>query len=274
MSSPTPLFDYFRRGEVATEVRLLAASAALAPRGGEQLAILVLLADDPDPEVRSAARDTIARIPLEPLRACLGRSGVSDGVRAFFSARGVEPARDTGDDHDEPLIDTSSNDEVQPEVATETDAAGAAGAPAEEAAPERQTLGFQLSRMAVPERLRAAMKGSREMRAILIRDPNRMVAASVLCSPKVTDQEIESFARMANVGEEVLRTIGSHRAWTRNYGVMAALTKNPKTPLAISLTLMARLNDRDIGLLSNDRNVPEALRSAARRRTLASASKR
>jgi hypothetical protein len=268
------LFDYFRRGEVATEVRLLAASAALAPRGSEQLAILVLLAADADPEVRSTAIDTIARIPLESLRACLGRSGVSDGVRAFFAARGVEPGRDSGDERDEPLIDTSSDAEIQPQAVRETDVPGGAGVPAEEIAPERQTLVFQLSRMAVPERLRAAMKGTREMRAILIRDSNRMVAASVLCSPKVTDQEIESFARMANVGEEVLRTIGSHRAWTRNYGVIAALTKNPKTPLAISLTLMARLNERDVGLLSNDRNVPEALRSAARRRTAASASKR
>jgi hypothetical protein len=258
VASPTPLFDYFRRGEVATEVRLLAAGAALAPRGGEQLAILVLLADDPDSEVRSAARDTIARIPLEPLRACLARSSASDTVRAFFAGRGVEPGRDTGDDHDEPLIDTSAKDDIQPAAV----------------APERQTLVFQLSRMAVPERLRAAMKGTREMRAVLIRDPNRMVAASVLCSPKVTDQEIESFARMANVGEEVLRTIGSNRAWTRNYGVIAALTKNPKTPLAISLTLMARLNERDVGMLSNDRNVPEALRSAARRRTATSASRR
>ena len=44
MSGPTPLLDFFKRGEVARDVRLLAAQGALAPRAHEQLAILVLLA--------------------------------------------------------------------------------------------------------------------------------------------------------------------------------------------------------------------------------------
>ena len=41
--------------------------------------------------------------------------------------------------------------------------------------------------MNFPQRLKAAMKGTREMRAILIRDPNKMICASVLSSPKVSD---------------------------------------------------------------------------------------
>ena len=36
---------------------------------------------------------------------------------------------------------------------------------------------------------------------------------------------------MGNVSEEVLRLIGMNRAWLKNYGVIAALVKNPKTPL-------------------------------------------
>ena len=50
----SPLIDFFRRGEVARDVRLLAAQGALAPRAQEQLALLVLLSDDPDPEIRRA----------------------------------------------------------------------------------------------------------------------------------------------------------------------------------------------------------------------------
>ena len=45
------------------------------------------------------------------------------------------------------------------------------------------------------------------MRAILIRDPNRMVASAVLSCPKVNDAEVEAFAKMGNVSEEILRTI-------------------------------------------------------------------
>ena len=100
------------------------------------------------------------------------------------------------------------------------------------------------------------------MRAVLIRDTNKMIAAAVLSSPKVSDSEIESFARMANVGEDVLRIIGNNRQWTKHYGVVVGLTKNPKTPVAVSMNLMGRLSARDLMTLAIDRNVPDALRSA------------
>ena len=106
--------------------------------------------------------------------------------------------------------------------------------------------------MGFPDRLKAAFKGTREMRAILIRSPNKMLAAAVLSSPKVTNSEVESFTRMTNVSEEVLRTIGSNRAWTKSYGVVVGLTKNPKTPLAMSLNMMSRLADRDLAMLAVD----------------------
>ena len=44
----TPLLDFFRRGEVARDVRLLAAEGAVAPRPLEQLGLLVLLTADSD----------------------------------------------------------------------------------------------------------------------------------------------------------------------------------------------------------------------------------
>jgi hypothetical protein len=97
-----------------------------------------------------------------------------------------------------------------------------------------------------------------------------MVAAAVLSSPRLTTQEVEAFARMANVTEEILRTIGSARGWMKNYGIMLGLTKNPKTPLAMTLTLLHRLNDRDLRGLSIDRNVPEPLRIAARQKVVLS----
>ena len=81
MSTPTPLLDFFKRGEVARDVKLLAAAGALAPRAIEQLSILVLLLDDADPEIRSAAQQTIDRIPIEALAGVLGSSEVPIGVR-------------------------------------------------------------------------------------------------------------------------------------------------------------------------------------------------
>ena len=106
MSGPTPLLDFFKRGEVARDVRMLAAQGVLAPRAHEQLAILVLLLEDSDQEIRLVADATLNRIPIEALQAFLARSDVPVDLREFFGDRGVFPAEIPAIEVDEPLIDT------------------------------------------------------------------------------------------------------------------------------------------------------------------------
>jgi hypothetical protein len=247
----SPLLDFFKRGEVAKDVRLLAARGTLAPRAHEQIALLAILTDDGDPEVRGAAEATLASIPTDALAAFLGRPDVSEGLRDFFRNRGIEP-QPGGDTGDSPLVD------AEPE--------GAPMVEGEEGDAARESASQRLGRMNVAERMKAAMKGSKEERAILIRDPNKLVSASVLSSPKLTESEVESFAKMANVSEEVLRIIGMNRAWVKNYGVIAGLTRNPKTPLSVSLNFVQRLNERDLKMISLDRNLQEPLKLAVRKR--------
>jgi hypothetical protein len=71
---------------------------------------------------------------------------------------------------------------------------------------------------------------------------------------------------MANVAEETLRIVASNRAWVKNYNVMLALVRNPKSPVALAMNLMNRLNDKDLRQLSTNRNVAEILRVTARKR--------
>jgi hypothetical protein len=255
----SPLLDFFRRGEVAKDVRLLAARGTLAPRAHEQIALLVLLTEDGDTEVRDSAEATLAAIPRDSLGLFLGRSDVPEALREFFRGRGVEPV-EGGEPVDEPLI------EAEPAEANAADE-NAADAPAgEESEAERQGAAQRLALMNVAERMKKAMKGSKEERAVLVRDPNKLVSVSVLSSPKLTGSEVENFAKMANVSEEVLRIIGMSRAWTKSYGVVAALTKNPKTPLSVSLNLVRRLNDKDLKSIDMDRNLQQPLKQAVRKR--------
>lgn len=242
----SPLIDVFRRGEAAADVRLLAAQGALAPRAHEQIALLVLLSDDGDAEIARTANATIAGLPVEALRAFLARHDVSSDIRQFFSKRGVEPGATAAASADAPLVDAGAEP-----------AAGLA--PADTDQPQL------LSSLPIVERMKIAMKGTREQRGQLIRDSNRMVATAVLSSPKLTDSEVEAFTKMGNVSEDVLRTIGMNRSWLKNYGVILGLVKNPKTPPAISMQLLGRLNEKDVKMLAVDRNVPEALRLIARK---------
>jgi hypothetical protein len=257
----TPLLDLFRRGEVPRDIRLLAAQGALAPRAYEQLALLMLLVGDEDAEIARVADATIDSISRESLAAFLAYPTVSNEVRGFFAARGIEPAAEPPPDvavpdAAAPLVDNSPDPEpvVQAEGADQEDV-------------KNQTSALQkIAALNVAQRLALAMKGTREERAILIRDPNKIVGAAVLSSPKMSENEIESIARMANVSEDVLRIIAQNRAWTKNYSVIWSLTKNPKTPVAISMNMLSRLNDKDLRTISTDKNVPDVLRITARKK--------
>jgi hypothetical protein len=46
---------------------------------------------------------------------------------------------------------------------------------------------------------------------------------------------------------------------------MASLTRNPKTPVALAMGFLQRLNERDLKMLTIDRNVAEPVRLAARK---------
>jgi outer membrane biosynthesis protein TonB len=115
------------------------------------------------------------------------------------------------------------------------------------------------------KKVKAALTEDAQTRGFLIRDPNRLVALAVLGSPKITEAEIEQFASMKNVSDEVLRRIGTNRDWTKKYTVMNSLVKNPRTPLPIAMGFVSRLQPRDMKALSVDRNVPEAIRKSAQR---------
>lgn len=246
----TPLLDVFRRGEVAQDVRLLAAKGAIAPGPLEQLGLLAMLTDDHDVEICRIAEETLAKIPAALIGGFIARADVPTELRAFFVARGVEVGLTAAPDTPDALIDADPTD-YGPEPATEE---------------EKLSVLQRLSAMTVPEKVKAAMKGSREMRSVLIRDPNKLVALAVLSSPKMTEMEIEGIARMGSVGEDVLRTIAQSRNWTKSYAVVLALVKNAKTPLAFSLHLLNRLTEKDLKQLSTNRNIPETLRVAARRK--------
>ena len=251
----SPLIDFFRRGEVARDVRLLAAQGALAPRAHEQLGLLMVLVADPDPEIARIAESTIAAIPRESLSTFLARSDAPTEMRTFFSARGIEPAAVAAPTTEEPLVEVP--DEAAP---------GSTAVEGEVAEEDERSVLQKIAAMTVAQRLTRAIKGSREERAILIRDPNKIVAVGVLSSPKVSETEVESFAKMANVSEEILRIIAGTRAWVKSYAIVSALTRNPKTPVALSMNLLMRLNDRDLRQLTTDRNVPDVLRLTARKK--------
>ena len=132
-------------------------------------------------------------------------------------------------------------------------------------APERIALIRRIMLMKVKDRIKLAMKGDREARSILIRDPNKVVAAAVINNPRITDQEVEAIAAMRTVSDEVLRLISMNRGWARQYPIIHNLARNPRTPLPTGMGILPRLHAKDLKTLGQNRNVSDAVRRQALR---------
>ncbi len=128
-----------------------------------------------------------------------------------------------------------------------------------------QNILQKIQTLTVSERVQLAMKGSREVRGILIKDTNKEVMLSVLDNQKITDTEIELIARSRSVHEEALRRISKNREWLKCYAVVHALVTNPKTPPGISVGMIGDIKTRDLIILEKNKNVPEIIRGATKR---------
>jgi hypothetical protein len=131
--------------------------------------------------------------------------------------------------------------------------------------PVNKSLYNQIVHMTVGERVKLALKGNREARLILIRDPNRLIQRFVLQNPRITEDEVIAVARNRNLDADLLRHIGEHKHWPRNYQVKLALVTNPKTPIATALHFVPNLMERDIRFLAKSKSIPATIASQARR---------
>src|ERR1700738_5010029 len=134
---------------------------------------------------------------------------------------------------------------------------------AEPDAGRRQTLLQRLAKKSLSARAQLAIQGGSGARTTLIRDSNKVVQRAVLQSPRLADQEVEAFAAMSSLTDEILRLIAGNRNFRKNYVVVRNLMNNPKTPLDVSLHMLPMLNPLDLKRLCTNKNIPETLRTTA-----------
>jgi hypothetical protein len=128
---------------------------------------------------------------------------------------------------------------------------------------KRTTLLQRITKMNVVERVQLALKGGREERNALIRDPNKMVQRAVLQSPRLVDRDVEAFAAMTTLSTDTLRVIAARRSFMKNYTIVKGLINNSKTPVSVTMHLLPRLTATDLKMLTTNKNIPEVLRNTA-----------
>jgi hypothetical protein len=256
--SPNALVLEFRRGAVPRDIRLMAAQGLLPLELESVLELWLLLARDPDEDVRFAAEASLAHFPEDARRAIVTRRDVSPEVLAWAlgSPSTLDETVETVHATAMPRVDSAKPeepdqtiavlDQSQRSLSSEANALRHFLTEEEKRQKKKVSLVLRLYGLSTGEKIVTALKGTKDERAILVRDPNPLVALAVLASPRLTETEIESFASMKDAPIEVLRHIGNHRDWTKRYKVLSGLVHNPRTPRGIALSLVPRLNPRDL----------------------------
>jgi len=203
-------------------------------------------------------------------------------VKAFLnehageiSAEGEKSFQPIGGIHEEAQAEPAPAQAVDAKPAVPVSEADATAAPAKAptstkksvltAEEQRGSALQKISKLDITGRIQLAMKGTKEERALLIRDGTKIVALAVLESPKVSDGEVEKFASQKNVLEAVLRAIPLKRRFMKNYNVVRNLVFNPRTPIDLSLGLMKNLMVNDLKNLASNKEVSETIRKLALR---------
>lgn len=271
------------RKDTPKEIKMKAARGDVAVSTGDLGTLLFFLGHDPDPEVRCAAinslrdlsepqllaiaeyadthpklLDMLARLHYskEAIAAKLASHPEIESKTLAFLAemrpeKAGDPTRGTEPEMTEVEDPISAKMEEIDEVDEESDAFKSK---------------FQLSmKMEISEKIRMALTGDKEWRALMLKDTNSQVAVSVLKNPRITEPEILALVKYNTQNEEILRIVCRNKEWIKNYQVRKALVLNCKTPLQTNLRLLTTLTDKDLTMLSRNKNISSVISTQARK---------
>jgi len=139
--------------------------------------------------------------------------------------------------------------------------------PTTDAAEQTRKLSVQqqIMKLSIAKKIEWANKrGNKEVRTILLRDPNKLVQLAVVQSPRITEPEIVKLSLSRTLPQEVLMYIYNNRQLTKNYSIKVNLVNNPKTPVAVSMRFLSLLRAAELKALAKNKNIPNAVATAAR----------
>ena len=134
----------------------------------------------------------------------------------------------------------------------------------------RGSLQTYVSGLPMAKKVELAAKGNREVRKILSRDANHLVARAVANSPRLSELDVLEYSGSSLTNEDVLRAIGESREWSKNRRVKILLVSNPRTPLSLSIRFLGHFSVQELSLLAANRNIPAAVSREAKRRVVVS----
>lgn len=132
---------------------------------------------------------------------------------------------------------------------------------------EREGLSkYQIAlKLKVTEKIKMALTGGKEWRAIMMNESNRLVQSAVMQNPRISDGEVLMIAKNKTSSDDLIRMILLNKDWVKNYEIKKALISHPKTPPPKALRFISYLTMKDLKELAKSRQVSNVVATAARK---------
>ena len=127
-------------------------------------------------------------------------------------------------------------------------------------------LRVRIEELSLGERIALARRASRGLIGCLVEGGDARVLRALLGNPRMVESDAVRIAATPKGSPDLFRQCADHPTWGLRPAVRMALLHNSRTPIAVALRLIDRLQAKDLHRLSKDVKVPKIVRVSADRR--------
>ncbi len=138
--------------------------------------------------------------------------------------------------------------------------------PARTAPSVELTMDKRIALMSVGEKIQLALHGPRDARTFLARERAGSIQMALVRNPKMTIDEVTALARSAVLAPDAADAMAKDPKLGASQQVLAALVRNPRTPIPIAVELVARLQPTELRGLAKGMSVRGPVAAAARKK--------
>ena len=260
----SPAVAVYVRPGTALGIRFAGCSAAESMATTDRLMLLFCLSKDAEPVIRSDALSCLKYLPMEVIREYLVTSNshplVRDALRLLCQnhPEGASPAPKTH------MIAEKDELEAGPTQADQG-VEGEGEDPINEDGEQFLSKYKTAQIMAIGEKIKMALSGDKEWRAILVKDANKLVSGSVIKNPRITEAEVLTLIKAGIQNDEIMRLICANKEWIKSYKIRKALVENNRTPVQNAIRYLGTMGERDLAQLAKSKNIGSVISTMAKR---------
>lgn len=270
----SPAVAAYVRPGTPSEVRLSGCQASARMAASDRLMLLFCLSKDSDLTIRTAAFSCLQEIPEEIIREYIDSASSHPLVlnelpllcQHFPGTSSLQETSHLPDEKPELFTDIQGED-GQPETIPDLPVADEESdeVPVNEDNEEFLSKYKTAQLMGIGEKIKMALSGDKEWRAILVKDSNKLVSGSVIKNPRISEAEVLTLIKAGIQNDEIMRLICANKEWIKNYQIRKALVENNRTPVQNAMRYLGTMTEKDLASFAKSKNISSVISTMAKR---------